>query len=172
MGVEIERKFLLRGEAWRPAVERTVHLRQGYLVDAGALAAGLARASVRVRLQDDGARLNIKAGHAGIAREEYDYPVPLEDGARMLETLCSGVLEKRRHFITVDGHVFEIDEFSGANAGLVVAELELPAVDADFPRPAWLGAEVSHLLRYFNVNLLARPYRDWTPAEQAGADAC
>ena len=88
----------------------------------------------------------------------------------MLATLCDGVLEKIRHFVEVDGMLFEIDEFLGENAGLVVAEVELPAADAPFPRPPWLGREVSALARYYNVNLIDRPYARWSQAERAGTD--
>lgn len=172
MGIEIERKFLLRDDTWRAGVARTLHLRQGYVIDAAALACGLARASVRVRVQDDQAWLNIKAARAGIARDEYDYAIALVDAERMLDTLCNGTVEKQRHVVPVDGVHFEIDEFLGANAGLIVAELELPAENAPFPRPPWLGREVSEYLRYFNVNLIAHPYRAWSAAERAGDEAC
>lgn len=172
MGIEIERKFLLRDTTWRAGVARTLHMRQGYLVDGAALAAGLARASVRVRVQDDAAWLNIKAAHAGIARDEYDYAIAPADALHMLQTLCNGVIEKRRHVVPVDGVHFEIDEFLGDNAGLVVAELELPAEDAPFPRPPWLGREVSQHLRYFNVNLIAHPYAAWNARERAGDETC
>ncbi len=173
MATEIERKFLLRGEAWRAAAIRTLRIRQGYLVDAAAIAAGHARASVRVRVQDDAAWLNVKSARGAIVRDEYDYAVPRDDAERMLATLCGGVLAKRRHLVPVGADlVFEIDEFEDANAGLVVAELELPAADAAFPRPDWLGDEVSHLPRYLNLNLIAYPYRDWTTAEREGTDTC
>ncbi len=172
MGIEIERKFLLHDDAWRPGVMRTLHLRQGYLIDAAALVSGLARASVRVRRQDDQAWLNIKAARTGIARDEYDYAIPLADAECMLDALCNGVIEKRRHVVPVEGVHFEIDEFLGSNAGLIVAELELPAEDAPFPRPSWLGREVSDRLRYFNVNLIAHPYCAWSAAERAGDEAC
>ena len=168
MGIEIERKFLLRDDTWRAGVTRTLHLRQGYLIDAAALQAGLARASVRVRVQDDAAWLNIKAANAGIARDEYDYAIPRADAERMLQSLCHGLIEKRRHIVPVADVRFEIDEFGGSNAGLVVAELELSAVDAPFPRPAWLGREVSRQPRYFNVNLVAHPYAAWNARERAG----
>ena len=88
-----------------------------------------------------------------------------------LSALCDGVLEKTRHHVRVDGVLFEVDEFDGDNRGLVVAEVELPAVDAPFPRPPWLGREVSALVRYYNVNLIAHPYRQWSPAERAAEDA-
>lgn len=171
MGVEIERKFLLADDGWRAGIERSQSIAQGYLVSAQALQDGTAGASVRVRLTGDHAWLNIKAATTGIARAEFDYPIPLDDARTMLASLCDGVLEKVRHHVRVDGVLFEVDEFAGDNQGLVVAEVELPAVDAPFPRPPWLGREVSALLRYFNVNLIAHPYRQWSPAERAAEDA-
>jgi adenylate cyclase len=174
MGIEIERKFLLAGDGWRAAETRSRRMVQGYLVDAAALSAGLARCTVRVRIASDEARLNIKAAQAGVERAEFEYPLPSGDAEWMLCELCGARLEKVRHDVEVDGHVFEVDEFLGDNRGLWVAELELPAVDAAFPRPAWLGREVSHLARYYNVNLAARPWSCWNGAERAGGedDAC
>ncbi|MGN6121157.1 MAG: CYTH domain-containing protein [Rhodanobacter sp.] len=171
MPIEIERKFLLATDEWRAAIERSEPIAQGYLVGAQALREGPARASVRARLAGEQAWLNIKAATSGIARAEFDYPIPLADARVMLASLCDGVLEKVRHHVRVDGVLFEVDEFGGDNAGLVVAEVELPAVDASFPRPAWLGREVSALTRYYNVNLIAHPYRQWSPAERAAEDA-
>ena len=171
MGIEIERKFLLADESWRAAVERSEPMAQGYLVGAQALREGYARASVRARVAGEQAWLNIKAATPGIARTEFEYPLPAADARAMLASLCDGVLEKVRHHVRVEGVLFEIDEFNGDNDGLIVAEVELPAVDAAFPRPSWLGREVSTLTRYYNVNLIAHPYRQWTPAERAAEDA-
>jgi adenylate cyclase len=171
MGIEIERKFLLRNERWRDAIEHSEPIAQGYLVGIEALNAGHTRASVRVRLSGEQAWLNIKAARLGIERAEYDYPMPLADAKAMLAELCDGVLEKIRHHVTINGALFEIDEFLGANQGLVVAEIELPTVDASFPRPAWLGAEVSELVRYYNVNLINHPYTQWSADERAASDA-
>lgn len=171
MRVEIERKFLLRNDGWRQRIERSERLAQGYLVGAQALCAGAARASVRARIAGEQAWLNIKAAVAGIERAEFEYPIPLTDAQALLATLCDGVLEKIRHHVRIDGALFEIDEFLGDNAGLTVAEIELAAVDAPFPRPLWLGREVSTLARYYNVNLIAHPYRHWSPAESAAEDA-
>ncbi|RCS30818.1 CYTH domain-containing protein [Rhodanobacter denitrificans] len=171
MAIEIERKFLLANDGWRAAVERSEPIAQGYLVGAKALRDGSARASVRARLAGEQAWLNIKAATPGIARAEFEYPIPVEDARSLLAALCDGVLEKTRHYVRVDGVLFEVDEFAGDNAGLLVAEVELPAVDAPFPRPPWLGREVSVLTRYYNVNLIAHPYRQWSPAERAAEDA-
>jgi len=171
MSIEIERKFLLAGDDWRAAVERSESLAQGYLVGAQALREGHAHASVRARVAGEQAWVNIKAATPGIARTEFDYPIPLADARVMLASLCDGVLEKVRHHVRVEGVLFEIDEFDGDNEGLIVAEVELPAVDARFPRPPWLGREVSALARYYNVNLIAHPYRQWSLAERAAEDA-
>ena len=170
MATEIERKFLLADDRWRPAIVRSERIAQGYLVGAQALHEGLARASVRVRRAGGQAWLNIKSATLGIERAEFEYPVPPDDAETMLATLCDGVLEKIRHHVEVDGTLFEIDEFLGDNAGLVVAEVELPAADAAFPRPAWIGREVSALGRYYNVNLIAHPFARWSDAEPAAAD--
>jgi adenylate cyclase len=171
MAVEIERKFLLTSDRWREGIEHSETMAQGYLVGAQALCDGSARASVRVRLACDRAWLNIKAAVPGIERAEFDYPIPAGDARALLDTLSDGVLEKIRHHVRVEGVLFEIDEFLGDNAGLLVAEVELPAADAPYPRPAWLGREVSALTRYYNVNLIAYPYRHWSSAERAAEDA-
>ncbi len=171
MAIEIERKFLLADNGWRAAVERSERMAQGYLVGAQALRDGSARASVRARRAGDRAWLNIKGAQVGIARAEYEYPIPLQDADAMLAGLCDGVVEKIRHWAVVEGVAFEIDEFLGENIGLTVAEVELPAVDATYPRPRWLGPEVTALARYYNVNLIAHPYARWSEAERAAADA-
>lgn len=171
MGVEIERKFLLADDSWRAGIARSERIAQGYLVGVRALQSGDAHASVRVRRAGERAWLNIKSATLGIERAEFEYPIPVDDAAQMLATLCDGVLEKIRHHVTVDGVLFEIDEFLGDNQGLVVAEVELPSVDSPFPRPAWLGREVSAQLRYYNVNLIEHPYSRWSDAEREGVDA-
>ena len=170
MPVEIERKFLLADDSWRTRIGHSVPLAQGYLVGTQALREGHARASVRARLAGDQAWLNIKAATPGIARAEFDYPIPVDDARALLASLCDGVLEKVRHHVRVDGVLFEIDEFNGDNDGLIVAEVELPTVDAPFPRPSGRGREGSALTRYYNVNLIAHPYRQWSPAERAAED--
>jgi adenylate cyclase len=164
--LEIERKFLVIGDAWRAQVSHREAMMQGYLAGPPA-----ARCSVRVRIVGEQAFLNIKSATPGIARDEYEYAVPGEDARRMLDTLAGEIVAKVRHHVLVDGHLFEVDEFSGDNGGLVVAEIELDAVDAPFPRPDWLGREVSHLVRYYNLNLSSHPYSQWTAAERNADDA-
>jgi adenylate cyclase len=169
MGVEIERKFLVVDDAWRAQASRSERMVQGYLIDAAQLAAAGVRASVRVRIAGEAAWLNIKSAVAGIERREYEYAIPRADAERQLAEFCDARIEKTRHYVPVAGHLFEVDEFHGDNAGLIVAELELPAVDAPFVRPDWLGADVSQLPRYYNIHLLHHPYARWSAAEKSGA---
>lgn len=171
MGIEIERKFLLADDSWRARISHSEPMSQGYLVGAQALRDGTARSSVRARIAGDTAWLNIKAAVAGIERAEFEYPIPRDDAKAMLATLCDGLLEKIRHHVILDGALFEVDEFLGDNSGLIVAEIELLTVDASFPKPAWLGREVSDLYRYYNVNLIAHPYVTWSADERAAQDA-
>lgn len=155
MGIEIERKFLLSNESWRDAVSKTQYIAQGYL-------ANTERGSIRVRISAEQASLNIKSMTIGVTRSEYDYPLPLADAKEMLHELCmQPVIEKTRHIIPMQDYIWEIDEFHGQNAGLIVAEIELPTKDSDYPKPAWLGAEVSDDVRYYNVNLIEYPYSIW-----------
>lgn len=153
MGVEIERKFLLRGEAWRAQAGDRTRMVQGYL--------GGESCSVRVRIEGAAAFLNIKSREAGPRRTEFEYPLPLADAEFMLQRFCPQRVEKWRHRIEAAPHVWEIDEFLGENAGLVVAEIELGAEDEPFARPDWLGAEVTDETRYYNLNLAATPYSRW-----------
>lgn len=161
MGIEIERKFLVIGDAWRAGATRCEAMLQGYLAGPPA-----ARCSVRVRVVGERAFLNIKSAAGGVVRDEYEYAIPLPDAQHMLKTLAGKVIGKRRHYVEVNSHVFEVDEFGGDNAGLVVAELELSRADQPFPKPAWLGREVSDLSRYYNLALATYPYSRWSEAER------
>jgi adenylate cyclase len=154
VGREIERKFLVLDDGWRTGVERSVRMRQAYLNREG-------NASVRVRIEGAHANLNIKSGSLSIERQEFEYPIPLADGEELLALCVDTAVEKTRHYVPCDGHLFEVDEFEGANAGLVVAELELTHSEAAYPKPAWLGEDVSLDERYYNVYLARYPYRDW-----------
>ena len=160
MPIEIERKFLVVGDSWRAEASRAVPMRQGYLAELGG------RASVRVRLEGAVAKLNIKAAVVGAARAEYEYDIPAAEAEEMLATLCSGLVLKTRHYVERDGLTWEIDVFEGANAGLVVAEVELTTADQEFPRPDWLGRELTAEQRYYNHALAKRPYSEWSQAER------
>lgn len=167
MGIEIERKFLVVDQSWRGHVVKSVRMAQGYINDMAAMREGRQNASVRVRIAGDQAFLNLKSRELGRSRQEFDYPVPVADAQALLALCVGGTIDKVRHYIPKDGLTWEVDEFAGDNAGLVVAELELPAVDTEFARPAWLGREVTEELRYYNLALAERPYSRWSAVEQA-----
>lgn len=160
MPIEIERKFLVLDASWRAAADAGTRYRQGYL--SRVTGEGAVRSSIRVRTDGECAYLNIKSATLGIRRQEYEYPIPLADAEAMLAELCVGTaVEKIRYHVRVGAHVWEIDVFAGANAGLIVAEIELGHEDEAFERPAWLGAEVSDDPRYYNVCLADHPYSAW-----------
>jgi adenylate cyclase len=154
MGVEIERKFLLRDSRWRELVEQTIEMQQAYL--------GGDRCSIRVRLEGTQARLNIKSREAGIRRLEYELLLDPDTARELMREFGGQAVQKRRHIVRVGQTRFEIDEFLGDNAPLVVAEVELADEDAAFERPDWLGVEVSGDTRYFNTWLAAHPYSTWS----------
>ncbi|MDX1568856.1 MAG: CYTH domain-containing protein [Xanthomonadales bacterium] len=155
MPIEIERKYLVSGDSWRELAHESKRLRQGYL--------GGENCSIRVRIKGDEARLNIKSRELGTTRLEYEYPIPLDEAEEILERLTTGsLIEKTRHLVEHDGLVWEVDEFEGNNAGLMVAEVELEADDQQFDKPAWAGTEVTDDERYYNARLAREPYRDWS----------
>src|ERR1700692_4059528 len=161
MGIEIERKFRLIDDRWRACVRQTTLLRQGYL-------ANTHRASVRVRLAGDVGWLSVKAMTPGLSRAEYEAAIPAAEASEMLDRLCEGpLIEKWRHIVDYQGSEWEIDEFLGEHAGLVIAELELQAEDTQFARPPWLGVEVTHDERYYNFRLAEKPFRHWPENLQA-----
>jgi adenylate cyclase len=150
---EIERKFLVTGDAWRESEGH--HYRQGYLSLAP-------EHTVRVRLAEDTAVLTIKGETKGATRREFEYEIPSDDARQMLDELCEKpVIAKKRRLVDYQGHTWEVDEFFAENDGLVVAELELESEDESFPRPPWLGEEVTDDPRYYNANLVQRPYNTW-----------
>ena len=154
MGVEIERKFLVRGDGWRAGAEGRVY-RQGYL-------AADAERTVRVRVADAKGYLTVKGKTEGLARAEYEYEIPVADASELLDLLCSKpLIEKTRYRVEQRGHLWEIDEFAGENHGLLLAEVELsePAEVVDLPD--WVGQEVSSDPRYYNANLARHPYGRW-----------
>ena len=152
MGIEIERKFLVTGDAWKLAP--AVPYAQGYLNRDK-------QRTVRVRIVEGQAWLTVKGVSAGATRAEFEYAIPVADAEQLL-ALCDGPLvRKLRRVVVHEGSTWEIDEFQGDNAGLVVAEIELRSEDEAFAAPAWLGEEVTHDARYFNSSLATAPYSTW-----------
>jgi adenylate cyclase len=155
MGTEIERKFLVINDNWRMTADTCINVIQGYFTTDK-------KCSIRVRLSGDKANLNIKSATLGVTRAEFDYPIPAAEAQEMLELLCiKPLIEKKRYLVHFGQHLWEVDVFSGENKGLVVAEIELAHIDEDFIRPDWIGAEVSHDPRYYNVCLVKKPYKNW-----------
>ena len=152
MAMEIERRFLVSGEGWRTAPGRGVKQ--------GVIAVSRERV-VRVRIDGDTAWLTIKAMITHTSRHEFEYAIPMADAQTMLDTLCPAVMEKLRRQVTVGSHVWEVDEFFGDNAGLVLAEVELAQEDEAFVTPDWLGEEVTQDGRYTNAHLSQHPYGRW-----------
>ena len=156
MNIEIERKFLVKDESFKSMAAESHRLTQGYICKESGR-------TVRVRLWDDKGYLTIKgAGSAsGMSRYEWEKEISAED-ARDLFMLCqSGIIDKTRYIVPVDGKTFEVDEFYGENAGLVMAEIELESEDAAFTRPSWLGKEVTGDRRYYNSMLSVHPFSEW-----------
>jgi len=156
MATEIERKFLVLSDEWRNQVTESISIAQGYIQ-------AQENRVVRVRLKGDKAFLTVKVARSNVERLEFEYMIPSKDAKELIESACDeGTIAKVRHLIpTPAGLVWEIDEFQGANAPLIVAEIELPASDAAFERPPWLGDEVSDDPRFLNASLLKNPWSTW-----------
>jgi len=157
MGKEIERKYLVKQETWKPQADGT-HFKQGYLN-------AQKERVVRVRIEGAKAKLTIKGITTGVTRSEFEYSIPVEDAALLLDNLCEQpLIDKHRHKELHHGKTWEIDVFHGENQGLVVAEIELSSEDEKIVLPDWVGEEVSSDPRYFNSNLLKHPFKSWTKA--------
>ncbi|QLE58996.1 CYTH domain-containing protein [Nostoc sp. TCL26-01] len=153
MAKEIERKFLVNGDSWRSLGTGSLY-RQGYIPAQGA--------SVRIRVVGNQGYLTIKSPPINYSRSEFEYPIPLTDAQEILDTLCiRPFIEKIRYKIEWGGVIWEIDEFSGANQGLIVAEVELTDEAQQIEIPAWIGKEVTGDDRYFNSYLVQHPFSQW-----------
>lgn len=155
MATEIERKFLIRGDAWRLSAGPGTRLRQGYL-------STVPERTVRARTSGNQGWLTVKGLSVGAARLEFEYEIPVKDAEAMLDGLCERpLLEKTRYRIEHEGLTWELDEFHGENEGLFVAEVELLREDQPVGLPEWAGVEVTGDPRYYNANLGVSPYRSW-----------
>jgi adenylate cyclase len=154
MAVEIERKFLVKDDGWR-GLGVGSHYRQGYLsTEPGR--------TVRVRMAAGNGYLTIKGKSINATRTEYEYVIPSQDAAAMLDELCEPpLIEKTRYRIEYQGLVWEVDEFEGENSGLVIAEVEVASEDQAIALPVWVGEEVTGDPRYYNASLIANPYSRW-----------
>ena len=152
MAKEIERKFLVQAR-WKPQDEG-IKIAQGYL-------STVPERTVRVRIKGDKGYLTIKGKNQGISRAEFEYEIPRSDAEELLKLAEQPILSKTRYLEQHGNRLWEIDVFAGENQGLVVAEVELPDEQAEFSRPDWLGQEVSGDVRYYNANLIKKPFSLW-----------
>ena len=155
MAFEIERKFLVKSDAWRGLAE-PVRIRQGYVATKDGT-------TVRVRVVGDKAFLTLKDHAVGLVRHEFEYPIPSDDAETILDTMCGDLVEKNRYRIPAKepGLVWDVDEYFGANAPLVTAEIELPDEKTVVELPEWVGLDVTNDHRYKNNNLAEHPYAEW-----------
>jgi adenylate cyclase len=154
LAIEIERKFLVNGDGWRQGAAGKTY-RQGYLtVDPDR--------TVRVRIAGNEGFLTIKGRTVGMARSEFEYAIPPDEAAFLLDQLClRPLIEKTRYTFRYGGRIWEIDEFTGENRGLILAEVELDSSDEQVELPPWVGEEVTDDCRYYNASLCRKPYRSW-----------
>jgi adenylate cyclase len=155
MGVEIERKFLVDHEKWdRLSKPPGTHYRQGYILSN-------AGQTIRVRVSDKHAYLNMKSKVSQVSRKEYEYEIPLADGLEILDVFTKNGTEKMRYCISFGGKTWEADVFMGDNDGLIVAEIELKSEEEEFEKPDWVTTEVTHDNRYANSSLATHPFKEW-----------
>ena len=154
--VEIERKFLVKGAAYREQAKASYEMIQAFLsTDPDR--------TVRIRKIGEQGWITIKGRTraGGTTRREWEYSIPGAEAAGLLEICLPGAIHKTRYTVHVKDHVFEVDEFHGENEGLILAEVELRTEDEVFERPSWLGREVTGLPEYYNSQLSIKPYQSW-----------
>ena len=153
MPQEIERKYLVKGNKWRALADGVFYC-QGYIATVG-------KQTVRIRIIGDRGFLTIKGASKGQTRAEFEYQIPVEEAKEMLDTLCDRpLIEKKRYKIIHDNLTWEVDEFSGQNQGLIIAEVELESEDQEITLPDWIDREVTDP-KYYNANLVKHPYSQW-----------
>ena len=155
MTVEIERRFLIENDKWHQYADEPLLLKQAYL-------SVEKERTVRVRIVGQRAWLTLKGYISELSRSEFEYEIPLADAEKMMETMCPFKMEKYRYRVEFEGFVYEIDEYFGDNAPLIVAEIELPSEDTEFPKPSWLGKEITADGKFTNAYLSKHPYSSWT----------
>jgi adenylate cyclase len=161
MGVEIERKFLVKSDEWQRHAQQGRRFFQGHV-------ARQDNASVRIRRTDTKAFVTIKGPRVGITRAEFEYEIPLADAEEMLSTLClEPLVEKTRYCVPYDGVIWEVDVYGGQAEGLVMAEVELENADQNLSLPTWVGWEVTGDPRYQSSAIVRAPHIAKTMASSA-----
>ncbi|WP_029903132.1 CYTH domain-containing protein [Prevotella sp. 10(H)] len=155
MAQEIERKFLVKGD-FKQYADSQEHIVQGFL-------SSVPERTVRIRIKGDKAYITVKGigDDAGISRYEWEKEIPVEEANELIKICEPGIIDKVRHYIKNGKRTFEVDEFSGENEGLIVAEIELGDKEEYFDKPEWLGQEVTGDKRYYNSSLVKYPYKNW-----------
>ena len=160
MAKEIELKFLIKDFSWRKHCAKSIDIRQAYLANTN-------KTSIRVRISDDRAFLNLKSAQSLVERDEYEYEIPLTEGQAILADLCeTPQIRKTRHYVPNAGLLWAIDEFHDLNEGLIVAEIELKNRNQVVDKPPWIGTEITAYPQFYNHLLAQHPYSDWSPAER------
>jgi CYTH domain-containing protein len=155
MAKETEHKFLVDADSWRKVTPmNSSHVVQGYIARANGV-------TVRVRTKDEKGFLTIKGPSVGASRDEFEYQIPKQDAENMLQLFCPVQIRKIRHEVVFAGNTWEVDVFEGANAGLIVAEIELPDESWAYEKPGWITSDVTQDRRYSNASLADRPYTSW-----------
>lgn len=156
MGLEIERKFLVKNKNYRKyEIQKKIEIRQGYIT--------LEKEKViRIRITNNTAFLTLKGLATSITRHEFEYEIPVTEARKMLDLFCyKPIIKKVRYIVKYKDHTWEIDEFDGQNSGLVIAEIELDNEETEFSKPEFIGKEVTEDPRYYNFNLVKSPYQSW-----------
>lgn len=162
MGVEIERKFLVKPQAWNILSKSDgVLIKQGYLLIESSK-------TVRVRIKGTVGYITIKGVSKAISRDEFEYEIPVTDAEKLIQDYCDNVISKVRYKILFAGNLWEVDVFNGDNEGLIIAEIELKSEEQEFEIPEWIEKEVSADARFYNANLSLNPYRKWAPSQKKG----
>lgn len=156
MSLEIERKFLVQNSSYKSESFKVSYIKQGFLnSDKNRV--------VRIRILDESGFITVKgiSSKDGTSRFEWEKEIPLAEAQQLFKLCEDGIIEKYRHYVTSENHVFEIDEFKGKNNGLVVAEIELNSSDEPFKKPNWLGIEITGEIKYYNSELSKKPFTKW-----------
>ncbi|MBO7129358.1 MAG: CYTH domain-containing protein [Prevotella sp.] len=155
-GLEIERKFLVKGDGYKQQAYSHSHIQQGYICSSHGR-------TVRVRIRDERGFLTIKgpSGNGGLSRYEFEKEITLDEAEHLMQLCEPGIIDKNRWLVKSGRHTFEVDEFFGENEGLVMAEVELGAEDESYEKPDFIGQEVTGDRRYYNSHLRKNPFSVW-----------
>lgn len=155
MATEIEHKYLVIKDIWENVIpDKSVEIKQAYLLTDP-------EKTIRVRTKGNVGFITVKGKSNGASRLEFEYEIPIDDANELINKFCSNLIEKTRHILIHDNKTWEVDEFKGLNAGLIVAEIELNSEDENYSIPDWIDKNVTDDLRYANSNLSIKPFSTW-----------